>query len=108
NPNTAQRPFHDGANSVAVCAIDFAGNRTCEERTVHVDNTAPAISFQSSHSRKAPELIRVPVSDPVSGVSSGRILYRPVGESTWRYLDTQLRGGELRARVDSTGNPPGQ
>ena len=34
--NTALAPFHDGQNSLAVCAVDFAGNRACE-RQVRAD-----------------------------------------------------------------------
>ena len=48
------------------------------------------------------------VIDPASGVESARVLYRPVGESSWRHLQTQLQDGALRARVDSTRNPAGE
>jgi hypothetical protein len=106
-PNTGQAPFHDGQNDVSVCAADFAGNRTCDQQTVHVDNTAPALKFMSPQNPDDPELVRATVSDGTSGVSSGQILYRPVGQASWRPLDTQLGSGELQARIDSTIDPPG-
>jgi hypothetical protein len=107
-PATSEPPFHDGQNSVSVCAVDFAGNRTCEERSVRVDNTPPAIAFTASQEVDDPELIRAPVADTTSGVWSGQIFYRPFGQTSWRPLDTVLQSGELRARVDSTIDPPGE
>ena len=108
NPSTAQLPFHDGQNSLFVCAVDFAGNRTCDQRTLRVDNTPPALRFTSSQDPDDPELIRAPVSDATSGVRSGQILYRPVGETAWRPLETQVVSGQLQARVDSTLDLPGE
>ena len=106
--DTAGPSFRDGRNSVDVCAIDFAGNRTCHERTIRVDNTPPAITFAPSQDPEDPELIRAPVRDATSGVEDGAILYRPVGQSAWRHLGTRLRDGALEARVDSIGNSPGR
>ena len=106
-PSTLEGPFHDGQNSLSVCAVDFAGNRTCHRQTVRIDNTAPALTFRSAQDPDDPELVRAPVSDRTSGVSSGQILYRPAGQTSWRPLDTQVRSGELQARVDSTVDPPG-
>jgi hypothetical protein len=106
--NTAYQPFQDGANALVVCATDFAGNRTCDEHRVRIDNTPPRISFASSQAADDPELITAAVLDPTSGVKSGRILYRPRGQTSWRHLDTRLHGDAMRARVDSAGNPPGK
>ncbi|MGH2975080.1 MAG: hypothetical protein ACRDLL_09480 [Solirubrobacterales bacterium] len=106
--DTARPPFHDGFNSMSACAVDFAGNRTCQTRAIRVDNTPPAITFAAAQDPDDPELIRAPVHDATSGVQDGEILYRPVGESTWRHLGTRLRNGALQARVDSIGNPPGR
>jgi hypothetical protein len=106
-PNTAQGPFQDGPNDVSVCAVDFAGNRACERQTVHVDNTAPALTFMSPQDPNDPELVRATAADRTSGVSSGQIFYRPVGQTSWWPLDSQLRGGKLQARIDSTIDPPG-
>ena len=47
------------------------------------------------------------MSDATSGVRSGQIFYRQVGQASWRPLDTQLNSGALQARVDSTIDPPG-
>ncbi len=106
-PSTADEPFHDGQNSLSVCAVDFAGNRTCDRQTVQVDNTAPALTFRSAQDPDDPELVRAPVSDRTSGVGSGQIFYRPAGQTSWRPLDTRLRSGELQTRIDSTIDPPG-
>ncbi|MEK6273178.1 MAG: hypothetical protein AABM42_11110 [Actinomycetota bacterium] len=106
-PSTSEEPFHDGQNTVSICAVDFAGNRTCDQQTVHVDNTAPALKFMSSQDPDDPELVRAAVSDGTSGVRSGQIFYRPVGQASWRPVDTQLNPGALQARIDSTIDPPG-
>ena len=78
-----------------------------DRQTVRVDNTAPALTFMSPQDPHDPELIRATVSDRTSGVSSGQIFYRPVGQTSWRPLDTRLRSGKLQARIDSTIDPPG-
>ena len=106
-PNTARAPFHDGQNRVSVCAVDFAGNRTCQTRAVKVDNTPPALAFTNSQNPDDPELIRARVSDSTSGVGFGRVFYRRVGQGAWRPLDTRLVSGRLQARIDSTIDPPG-
>lgn len=107
DPSTATGPFHDGRNALSVCAVDFAGNRTCDAHSVKVDNTPPTLAFADSQQPSDPELIRAPVSDATSGVASGQIFYRAGGETSWRGLDTELRSGALRARVDSSADPPG-
>jgi hypothetical protein len=107
NPSTSDAPFHDGRNRLSVCAEDFAGNRTCHTRTVSVDNTPPALAFTNAQDPNDPELIKAPVSDRTSGVDSGQILYRRVGQIPWRPLHTRLKAGVLRARVDSMIDPPG-
>ena len=104
---TPSPPFRDGSNAVSVCGFDFALNRTCLTRTVQIDNRSPAIAFASSQDPNDPELIRARCSDATSGVKGGRIYYRRLGSSTWHPLNTQLRSGELRARVNSTVDPPG-
>ena len=108
DPATSEGPFRDGRNVVAICALDFAGNRTCRTRAVRVDNTRPELAFGSSQDPGDPELIKAPVSDATSGVASGQIFYRAVGQTSWRRLGTQLRRGQLRARIDSTVDPPGR
>jgi hypothetical protein len=101
-------PFRDGRNKIATCAVDFALNRACLNRTVQVDNTPPVVAFTNLQDPSDPELIRAQVSDATSGVTSGHIYYRPVGSSGWHPLDTQHGSGELRTRVDSTVDPPGR
>jgi hypothetical protein len=105
--STAFTPFHDGQNSLAVCAVDFAGNRACERKVLRIDNMAPGLTFRSPQDPADPELIRAPVSDATSGVDSGQIFYRPAGQTSWRPLDARLRSGELQARIDSSVDPPG-
>jgi hypothetical protein len=105
---TLKPPFHDGRNLVLICGIDFAGNRACRGRTIQVDNAAPHVAFTNIQDPNDPELVRAPAVDATSGVVSGRIYYRPIGTKTWRPLGTQRRSGQLRARIDSTIDPPGR
>lgn len=102
NPNTAVAPFREGQNSVSICAHDFAGNRSCDNRQVQVDNTPPALAFANAQDPEDPELIHAVVSDAHSGVADGEIFYRAEGASVWQPLETVVVGGELQARVDST------
>jgi hypothetical protein len=110
--STKAAPFHDGANTLAACVFDYAGqgapNRTCDTRTVMIDNSPPRGAFQDAQDPDDPDLIAAPVSDPYSGVASGQISYRPVGTTVWQPLATQLNGGELQARVDSQYKSPGR
>jgi hypothetical protein len=105
---TTAKPFTDGPNDVALCVTDFARNHACEERTVYVDNSPPKLSFKAVQNPNDPELIRAGVVDSVSGVAGGDIYYRRVGASGWRPLPTEHQFGQLRARVDSTVDPPGR
>lgn len=107
SPSTAELPFQEGDNSVAICAKDFAGNETCDARTLRVDNTAPTAGFANEQIPDDPELIRAIVTDTHSGMASGRIYFRAVGETGWRPLETLLVGSELQARVDSAAEPEG-
>ena len=38
--DTSAAPFTEGQNAVSVCAVDFAGNQTCDVRAIRVDNHA--------------------------------------------------------------------
>jgi hypothetical protein len=107
NIRTDSLPFRDGQNDIAICASDFAANERCLHQPIRVDNTPPLVAFTNAENRDDPELIRAQVVDATSGVKRGRIYYRRVGASTWRPLNTQLGSDELRARVDSTIDPPG-
>jgi len=106
-PSTDELPFHEGQNSVAICAHDFAGNETCQTHQVAVDNTAPAVAFTNAQDPEDPELIQAPVGDAHSGVANGSIFYRAMGATLWTPLETVLDGGTLKARVDSSAVPPG-
>jgi len=106
-PSTHEPPFHDGQNTVAVCAHDFAGNETCEKRQIAVDNAAPTLAFTNVQDPEDPELIQAPVSDANSGVAGGEISYRAAGQTLWQPLETILESGVLRARVDSSADPSG-
>jgi hypothetical protein len=106
-PSTAELPFHDGGNTLSVCADDFAGNETCDTRSIQVDNTAPTLAFANEQSADDPELIRAPVGDTTSGVASGQLSYRASGAGEWTPLPTRIVAGELRARIDSTAVPAG-
>ena len=104
---TADPPWIDGENLLAVCSSDFAGNRGCVNKVLRVDNLNPLLGFSSSQDLEDPELIRTIVDEPHSGLASGTILFRPAGTTDWRALPTQKAAGELRARVDSAAEEPG-
>jgi hypothetical protein len=107
--DSAAAPFGDGANALLVCPEDFAGNRGgCVSRTVFVDNAPPQLAFTNRQDAGDPELIRVRVAEPHSGIDSARISYRPVGGSVWTPLGVEGIHGELRARVDSDAVPAGE
>jgi hypothetical protein len=105
--STTRSPFREGQNALSVCAIDFAGNRACDRRLVRVDNTPPRVAF-ANPSANDPELIRAHLVDATSGVASGQILYRRLGDKLWRPLETRLTSGQVRGRIDSTVEPPGE
>lgn len=108
NADTTSFPFHDGENDLAACATDFAGNDTCFERTLRVDNTEPTLAFAAdTGDPEDPELMTAPVVDVTSGVASGQISFRRAGEALWRPLETTRMGGVLSARVDSAAEPAG-
>jgi hypothetical protein len=65
------------------------------------------LSFTATQDPHDPELIQAVVSDQHSGVSTGLIAYRRVGETVWNPLETVVQGGALRARIDSTAEAPG-
>jgi hypothetical protein len=105
----------EGAHEVEYWARDLAGNENDGSpgngapgtTTVRIDMTAPAIAFTSSQDPLDPDRLEAPVSDALSGVASGRISYRVVGESPWSALPTTVAGDRLRARVDSEDLEPG-
>jgi hypothetical protein len=108
--DTRNEPFVDGENQVLACASDFGtgSNLSCAERTVRVDNTAPQLGFRPQPVND-PELIRVEASDRTSGLDgqTARIEYRRAGTTEWKPLATELKSGELTARVDSVSESAG-
>lgn len=86
--DTAQGPFYNGANVVAVRAEDFAGNVSwSSERTVLIDNAPPELAFANDEDPGDPELIRAPLSDAHSGVATAGIEFRAVSQRCRRQLD---------------------
>ena len=106
--DTRRLPFVDGSNSTRLCAVDFAGNEACVQRTVQVDNTGPVVRFFPDLYAPDPELIRASAADQHSGLFAGSIAVRPVGQDEWGSLATQIRNDMLEARVDSSSVPPGE
>ncbi len=107
--NTAAGPFQNGANTVRVAASDYPGNGSAVvERTVMVDNAAPALAFPNAQDPNSPETIRASVSDQHSGIAKAAIAMRSVGASEWDELETKLVDGEARAHVDSLALPAGE
>jgi hypothetical protein len=105
--DTRQPPWHNGTNKVAVCAWDAAQNGWCREWAVKVDNAAPGLRFRNTQSPADPELIRVGVLEPHSGIKFGKIAYARDGTDEWHELPTAFQVGELRARIDSEAVPAG-
>jgi hypothetical protein len=85
--DTAAAPFHEGANSVSVCAYDYAQsgapNSACESREVTVDNLCPGSSVGGGHTLTA-------------GFGNGK------SERTLPFRKRALIRGRLR---DADGNP---
>lgn len=106
---TGSAPFVDGANALRVCAADYGGGAepACVARTVLVDNAPPELAFADREDPADPELIRATARDRHSGLAAWAIAYRPLAGGAWRELPTERAGDELRARVDSSAEPPG-
>lgn len=113
----------EGVHAVAYYARDAAGNvddggdsngvahRPPSTALVKIDRTPPQAAFANDQLPGDPDLIRVRVSDSLSGpdLSRGRIEARPAGSGDrFRSLPVQRSGpGELGARWDSDAYPPG-
>lgn len=107
--DTTAVPFHNGANSVQVAAVDYPGNRShVVERTVMVDNRPPGLAFSNEQSADAAETIRANVSDQHSGVGGAKLYLRPAEASEWQALETKIVEGQARAQVDSGSLPAGE
>ena len=108
--DTRLGPFVNGANRIVACAHDYgdAGVPACDEKVIAVDNAAPELAFANTLDPEEPELIRASIADRHSGVASASIAYRPLDGGTWKELPTTRSGGDLRALVDSSAEPPGR
>jgi hypothetical protein len=107
--DTRAAPVVNGDNQIVACAADFGSspNLSCARASFAVDNAPPELAFAAQQDPEDPELIRASAVDRHSGLAAGTIAYRPAEGGAWRELPTQSGGGELRARVDSSAEPPG-
>lgn len=111
NPDvdTAAPPFSDGENAVVVCTRDFAGNQpACAARSTFIDNEPPQLAFANNLDSENPELLRIAVNEPHSGLVNGLVRARPLGSGPWQPLETETDDGDLRAVVDSSASTPGE
>ena len=113
----------EGAHRVAYYARDAAGNvddgatvggirdRAPREAWVRIDRTPPGAAFPNSQDPRDPELIRVRIADPLSGADPSRgwigVRRAGSGDPYERLPAAPPADGELRARWDSDGVPPG-
>ncbi len=75
--------------------------------TLRYDPEAPELSLAPVNTSD-PTLVSAPVSDPLSGVTSGQIEISRAGTGNWQTLTTNLVGERLEARVDDAALPPGR
>lgn len=118
------RVIAEGVHRIVFYARDAAGNvddgggangianRTPRSTLVRIDRTRPRIAFANSQDPRDPELLRVRVTDTLSGAepSRGRIGLRRVGSGDRFEALPRLpaEGGELRARWNSDDYPEGE
>jgi hypothetical protein len=113
----------DGIHRLVHYARDAAGNvndgaarngvrdRSPALATIGIDRDPPEVAFIDSQDPADPELIRALVADPLAGPSAvrGSIGVRAAGSGDrFQPLATAILAGELRARWDSEGYPPGR
>jgi hypothetical protein len=91
----------DGQHSVAIRAVDAAGNRS-DARTVQVriDRTPPEAAFEPQ-SATDPRRLAVAAADPLSGIAGAAIQLRRAGSGEpWRALPTGRTGAGFAATID--------
>jgi hypothetical protein len=114
----------EGVHRIAYYARDAAGNvddgaqlngtanRAPRTAWVRIDRTPPVVAFANSQDPRDPDLLRVRITDPLSGPdpSRGRIGVRPAGsgDSFEPLPPAPSEAGELRARWNSDAYPAGE
>jgi hypothetical protein len=114
----------EGAHQIAYYAQDAAGNvddggggngianRPPQTAWVRIDRTPPSVAFTNSQDPRDPDLLRVPIADPLSGpdLTRGQIGVRRAGSGdAFEPLPSAPPGGaELRARWSSDAYPAGE
>jgi hypothetical protein len=111
-----------GVHTIAYYARDAAGNvadgatgngrtnRAPATTVVRIDREPPRLAFAAAQKAGDPELIEARAEDRYSGIdpSRGSIAVRRVGAGEgFAALPTQVAGGTLRARWDSSAYPAG-
>ncbi len=113
----------EGVHRIAYYARDAAGNvddgaetngiadRAPRTASVRIDRTPPSVAFANAEDPRDPELLRVRISDRLSGPDSsrGRISVRRAGSGDRFEALPTVPGdaGELRARWNSDASPVG-
>jgi hypothetical protein len=89
---------------------DAAGNETLANAAtltgLDLDTEPPTVAFRLEDPSD-PARIRVAAGDALSGLASGSIELRRVGEDSWRPLATELLADGLAATVDEDALPDG-
>lgn len=82
---------------------DAAGNEDAEHASVPVmlryDPDPPELAFEAQEPAD-PTLLRVRVTDGLSGLADGTIEMAPAASGVWQALPTQTAGSRLVARID--------
>lgn len=80
----------EGAKSLVFAPVDFAGNEGPPvEVAFGIDASAPEGYFESQDPQR-PRRLRVPISDPVSGIENAVIQVKNIALGNWETLPTSL------------------
>ena len=90
----------DGAHTLQAQAVDRAGNPSALlSWDFKIDQTPPVGAFERRDAAD-PRRVAVSISDATSGLATGRIEYRRVGENDFTLLPSSLQAGTLVGRLD--------